>query len=167
MRELSDSLKDGAQDVRQASARSPAAPGTQLPGSQLPDTPPPRLENLPRLLRPDEEIAEGRPDGFDAWRADVSADTIPEAGSLTLRGDDLPEPLIVVRVNATHWSGASGECPADGSELVWDAPADRLRCPACHSMWRLDGEPSAGPANAQLDVLFVEREPNGLRLTRP
>ena len=130
--------------------------------TEAPAEPPPSYD---RILRPDEECAEGRPDGFQAYRVDREAETIEPGSSLCVRGGQLPEPIIVVRVHETHLAACSAECGVDGSEVVWSGEEDRLLCPSCGTRWRLDGEPMSGPAAVRLASFSVEREPGGLRIT--
>lgn len=155
LRTLASSLEEGGRDVRAAHT------------GRAPDALPPRPANLPRIPRDDAQCAAARSDGFQAWRTDRMLETIRPGASICLRGEDLPEPIVVVRVNPVHVTAASGECPADGSELDWSSALDRLFCPSCRSKWRLDGEPMDGPANASLAVFFVTSEPDGLRITTP
>jgi hypothetical protein len=119
-----------------------------------------------RVERPPGECGVARPDGFDATRYDRDPASIEVGASVCLRGEHLAEPLVLVHVDEHHWAAATGECPVDGSDLLWAAEEDRLLCPACKSRWRLDGEPAAGPARARLESLDVQREPDGLRISR-
>jgi len=119
-----------------------------------------------RIERPAEECIEGRPDGFEAYTIARKADFIQVGTSLTVRGEDLPETIVLVAVTPTHFAACSGECPVDGSDLVWAPALDRVLCPGCQSLWRMDGDPVSGPAASQLQGYSVDREPDGMRITR-
>ena len=121
-------------------------------------------DDLEMILRPAAETVTAMGDGLGRWNVHFEGPVPPRGGSVLVVGDDLPERVVVVRVDELHWSGCSSECPVDGSDLVWAATDDRLMCPSCDSRWRLDGEPKSGPANTRLARYFVDQEGHRLRI---
>ena len=136
-------------------------------GRAEPAEPVEQYPDFDRILRSDVEVVEAVPDGVGAWRVDLRDRPIPVGDSIGLRGDDLVEPLVVVRVLENHYAACSAECPVDGSELLWSAEEDRLFCPSCQSRWRLDGESTRGPADSALGRYFVDPMGEMMRVTEP
>lgn len=117
-----------------------------------------------RLLRPYEENVEALADDGGAWVVDLSHQPLDAGRSLRVFGIDLPEALVLVRVHERHFAACSCECPVDGSDLVWSPDDDRLRCPACESLWRLDGASMQGPADSDLARYVVDPGETGVTI---
>ncbi len=139
-------LRAGLDDVQHAAAS--AGPAPRAGAASAP--------SYPRLLRPAEQVVTAYATGHSAWTLALG-ERAPEAGgSVVVVGGGLPEPLVVVRVNAQHWASCTAECPIDGSHVDWDGALDRLVCPACRSQWRLDGDCMGPPADSPLARLVVD-----------
>jgi hypothetical protein len=143
------SLRDGLDDVHRAHR------GAQRPGATETASPVEEAEH-DRLLRPPAELAIALPSGPAAWNVDLKGRHIEPGHDAVVRGSGMDEPMVLVRVHAHHWAACTGECPIDGSDILWRHDEDRLRCPSCGSTWRLDGESLEGPADSALARFVVD-----------
>jgi len=113
-------------------------------------------DGMRRVLRPADERIAAAPAAPGTWEVPLAGRAFPAGTSVLVEGGGLPEAVVLVRVHPTHLAACTAECPADGSELEWSESADRLVCPGCGSLWRLDGEPMQGPARGRLGTLIVD-----------
>jgi hypothetical protein len=150
-------LKDGLDDVHRAhkGASRPAGAGGSAGAPDRPPPPPPSSA-YERVVRPPDELAPATATSPGTWSVDLGERRLPVGDSVVVSGGELTEPVILVRVNAHHWAACTCECPVDGSDLLWAADDDRLRCPGCASEWRLDGVSLGGPADCELARFVVD-----------
>lgn len=143
--EARDVAKEGFADA--TPKRSTAAPQA---ASKLPAREPRR--------RPASESITAQADQHG--RIDVSLPAIAVGGSLRIdcevAGSPPVPPLVIVRVNETHYAVCTGICASCASDLLYSAPQDLLWCPLCGSRWRLDGSLTRGPASAHLRSWHVD-----------
>ncbi len=132
---------------------SGAAPEIPVSRSPVPTAP---AGTYSRITRPSDEFATAVPVMPGTWQVDLHGRRLGVGTSRIVRGEELTENVVLVRVHTTHLAACTAECPVDGSDLEWDESLDRLICPGCQSLWRLDGEPTAGPAASRLGTLLVE-----------
>jgi hypothetical protein len=137
-----------------------AAPALQ-PGAAAKPAPAPSYE---RKLRPPEDTLAVVSDGQSGFLVDLRRKPIATGRSARLAGQALAEPLLAVRVHDQHVAVVGGECPVDGSDLLWLAFEDRVACPSCGSRWRLDGWLTRGPADCALASFLVDETAGLLRL---
>jgi hypothetical protein len=142
-----DSLERSAHDL---------APGTR-PAPKEPPRP-------GRKLRPPEDTLAAASDGQGGFLVDLRPRPIAVGASARLAGPALAEPLLAVRVHERHVAVVGGECPVDGSDLLWLQFEDRAACPSCGSRWRLDGDLMRGPADCRLGTFLVDETAGLLRL---
>ncbi len=149
----------GARTVRETIQRgsSNLAPGGASPTSA------PR-SGFDRKLRPPEETVDALLESPGAWGIDLRRRPLEVGRSWRATGEALAEPLLVVRVNASHVAVVGGECPVDGSDLLWLAFEDRVACPSCGSRWRLDGDVMRAPADSPLASFLAEERSGILRI---
>ncbi len=114
-----------------------------------------------RRLRPPDDTVPALPEEPGVWGVDLRRRPLGVATSLRVVGKGLAEPLLLVRVAAAHFAVTAGECPVDGSDLLWVAFEDRVGCPSCGSRWRLDGHCTRGPSDCDL-ASFPAQESGGL-----
>ena len=132
-----------------------------------PETDPEPYPVRERQFRPLEENVEAITDEAGAWVVDLDGRALEPGTSLRVFGVDLPEAIVLVCIHDRHYAACSSECPVDGSDLTWAAADDRLRCPACGSLWRLDGAVMQGPADSDLARYLVDRDAAGVIVVRP
>jgi hypothetical protein len=116
-----------------------------------------------RKLRPPDETVAATSDGQGGFLADLRRRPLAIGRSLKIAGPGLAEPLLAVRVNEHHVGIVGGECPVDGSDLLWLQFEDRAACPSCGSRWRLDGSHLRGPADSPLGLFLVDETAGLLR----
>ena len=148
----------GAKGLRDSIEKS--APDL-APGARPAPHPAPSYE---RKLRPPDETLAASSDGQNGFLVDLRRRPLAVGRSLRLAGPGLAEPLLAVRVNAEHVGIVGGECPVDGSDVLWLAFEDRAACPSCGSRWRLDGHLVRGPADCDLGSFLVDETAGLLRL---
>lgn len=136
--------RDAAKDVARDAAAARGGQGAPAPVKR------PAAPSFPRKLRPPGECLGVTLDAAGRIVLDLSARPVATGGSLKLACASLAEPLLFVRVSESHWATVTGECPVDGSDLLWHGGRDCAWCPACGSQWRLDGEVLRGPARDPL-----------------
>ena len=161
------SLRDGLDDVHRAHRASPPA-AQDLAGVAAR----PGAAEYDRILRPPVELAIALRAGPAAWNVDLKDRRLEPGHDAVVRGGGMDEPMVLVRVHAGHWAACTGECPVDGSDILWQHAEDLLRCPSCGSAWRLDGESLAGPADSALARFVVDAYDDGvggteIRVHRP
>ena len=122
--------------------------------------PKPRYE---RMLRSPDETLPATSDGQDGFLVDLRRRPLSAGRSLRIAGAGLAAPLLAVRVNPEHVGVVGGECPVDGSDLMWLAFEDRVACPSCGARWRLDGSVTRGPADSALGTYLVDETAGLLR----
>jgi hypothetical protein len=150
-RRARDTLKNAVPEIAPGAAPQAPAP-----------SPPRRL-----WLRPPDETVAARQEAPGAWTVDLRGRPLAEGSSLRVVGEGLAEPLVLVRVHATHLAAARGQCALDGSDLLWISQTDRLYCPGCTSRWRLDGTPARGPAIQSLASYVVEESAGVVSIRAP
>jgi len=117
-----------------------------------------------RKLRPPGDTLQAASDGQRGFLVDLRPHPIAVGTSARLAGAALAEPLLAVRVHEQHVAVVGGECPVDGSDVLWLQFEDRAACPSCGSRWRLDGELMRGPADCRLGTYLVDETAGLLRL---
>jgi hypothetical protein len=128
-------------------------------------TPAPRpAQGYERRLRPPADTLQAASDGQSGFLVDLRPRPIAVGASARLAGAALAEPLLAVRVHEQHVAVVGGECPVDGSDILWLQFEDRAACPSCGSRWRLDGELMRGPADCGLASFLVDETAGLLRL---
>lgn len=147
------SLRDGLDDVQRAHRGPSPRPADAETDAE---TRPEEEAEYDRLLRPPVELAIAMPAGAEAWNIDLKGRRIEPGHDAVVRGGGMDEPMVLVRVHAQHWAACTGECPVDGSDILWKHDDDLLRCPSCGSAWRLDGESLEGPADSALARFVVD-----------
>jgi hypothetical protein len=131
------------------------------PGAAAPPRPLPAFE---RKLRPPQDTVVALRGAHVGWIVDLRSRPLDVGRSLRVVGDGLAEPLLAARVTADHAAVVAGECPVDGSDLLWLQFEDRVACPSCGSRWRLDGEPTRGPGDCRLASFLVDEIEGMLRI---
>lgn len=144
LRDAKEAAKDVAREER--AAREAAKKGVADPAP----VPRPASPSYPRRLRPAAESVATALDAGGRVLLDLAARPVPVGGSLRVTATGLAEPLLFVRVNEGHFATVTGECPLDGSDVLWHGTRDCAWCPSCGSQWRLDGEVLRGPARDPL-----------------
>ncbi len=145
-------LREGLDDVQRAATGGPRAaapPSPATPGA-------PGSRPYVRIQRPAAQCAEARAAAPGAWNIDFGGRALDVGASVIVTGGGLPEPVIVVHVDPAHFAASTGECPVDGSDLLWRSDEDLLRCGSCGSAWRLDGTVREGPATWPLGRVLVD-----------
>ncbi len=137
---------------KESQALTPGAPRPAAPAR------PPSYE---RRQRPPEHTVPALLEESGVWGVDLRRYPLSVGLSWRIVGEGLAEPLLAVHVSATHYAVVGGECPIDGSDLIWLAFEDRVACPSCGSRWRLDGAVTRGPADSS-SASFVAEEINGI-----
>ena len=117
-----------------------------------------------RKLRPANDTLNAASDGQSGFIVDLRPRPILVGMSARLAGAALAEPLLAVRVHEQHVAVVGGECPVDGSDILWLQFEDRAACPSCGSRWRLDGDLMRGPADCRLASFLVDETAGLLRL---
>jgi hypothetical protein len=117
-----------------------------------------------RRLRPAHETVEALLEEPGHWGVDLRVRPLGVLRSFRVVGQALAEPLLLARVNETHYAVVAGECAADGSDLLWLAFEDRVVCPSCGSRWRLDGRHAGGPAEGDLASFLADESGGILRI---
>jgi hypothetical protein len=117
-----------------------------------------------RKLRPADETIVARLGAPGEWTMDLAARPLDVGRSWRAIGEALAEPLLVVRVSASHVAVVGGECAIDGSDLLWLAFEDRVACPSCGSRWRLDGALRRGPADSPIASFVAEETADVVRV---
>jgi hypothetical protein len=115
-------------------------------------------------LRPAHETVEALLEEPGHWGVDLRRRPLGVLRSFRVTGEGLAEPLLLARVNETHYAVVAGECAADGSDLLWLAFEDRVACPSCGSRWRLDGRHVSGPAQGDLASFLADETAGILRI---
>jgi hypothetical protein len=146
-------LREGLDDVHRAHKDEPKRAPVVPPA---PPDPPPDRSDYERVIRPPADLVPAEPSGSGSWNVDLGERRLAVGEHVLVSGGELPEPVILVRVQAHHWAACTCECPADGSDVLWIDAEDRLRCPGCASEWRLDGESLSGPADCPLSHFVVD-----------
>ena len=118
-------------------------------------------EGSVRRLRPAAETVHALLEEPGHWGVDLRTRPLGILRSFRVTGEGLAEPLLLARVNESHYAVVAGECGADGSDLLWLAFEDRVVCPACGTRWRLDGGHVSGPAEGDL-ASFLADETGGI-----
>jgi hypothetical protein len=153
----------GVRGFRDGLSEDGARPADGLGGEEGP--PPDGYPVTDRLLRPFEENVEALTVEPGRARVDLEGRELPPGGSIRVYGMDLPEALVLVRVDERHAAACSSECPVDGSDILWEGAQDLLECPACGSLWRLDGKVMDGvAAEYDLQRYVVEEQDDGTLL---
>ena len=148
----------GAKHFRDALENSARTIGPGSPAQ--PSAPRPAFE---RRLRPAGDTVAATPDGQRGFLADLRRHPLTEGRSLRITATGLAEPLMAVRVNSEHIAVVGGECPVDGSDLIYVQWEDRAACPSCGSRWRLDGELTRGPADSRIAAFLTDLVADVLR----
>lgn len=117
-----------------------------------------------RHRRPAHETVEALLEEPGHWGVDLRRRPLQVLRSFRVTGEGLAEPLLLARVNETHYAVVAGECGADGSDLLWLAFEDHVACPACGSRWRLDGRFVSGAALGDLASFLAEEAGGILRI---
>ena len=117
-----------------------------------------------RRLRPPGETVEALLEEPGHWGIDLRRRPLGVLRSFRVTGEGLAEPLLLARVNDTHYAVVAGECAADGSDLLWLAFEDHVACPACGSRWRLDGGHVSGAAEGDLASFLADESGGILRI---
>jgi hypothetical protein len=128
-----------------------------------PGAPPSQRPRAERKLRPDADVVRASSDGQGGWIADLRPKPLAVGASAKITGPGLAEPLLAARVHERHVAIVGGECPGDGSDLLWLAFEDRVACPSCGGRWRLDGYPTRAPADSRLASFLVDDAAGFLR----
>lgn len=118
-----------------------------------------------RKQRPPQECVIATPAGPDGILLDLKGRPLPVGESVRVAAHPLAMPLLLARVSERHLAAVTGVCPLDASDLLWSHGADRVACPSCASLWRLDGAPTRGPARHALRS-FPVSETAGLATIR-
>ena len=117
-----------------------------------------------RRTRPAHETVEALLEEPGHWGVDLRLRPLGVLRSFRVTGQGLAEPLLLARVNESHYAVVAGECAADRSDLLWLAFEDRVACPSCGSRWRLDGGHTEGPAQGDLASFLAEESGGILRI---
>jgi len=150
------------QPARDTAPPAPAAPGASPTRMHPPRRLRPRIHTVPAFRDANES-----PGGHPRYVVDLNLKPLDAGRSWRVAAADLAEPLVLVRVNDTHYAATTGECPLDFSDLNWQAAEDRLWCPGCGSRWRLDGAVAQGPARRELLPLLVDEKAGVVRIEVP
>lgn len=153
MREIRDRIPEALRNA------GPLAPGKRPP------TAPPRT--YPKRLRVATDTLRATADASGNFLVDLSAAPLEIGQSRRVVAAELGEALVVVRVSEDHHAAATGECPVDGSDVLWHAPQEVLWCPGCGSRWRLDGSVVCAPTKIGLLSIHVDEAEGVLRLDVP
>lgn len=135
------------------------------PGSRA-GSPSPRA-SYPKRLRVQSDTVRATADASGNFLVDLGAAPLAVGQSRRVVAAELGEALVVVRVSEEHHAAATGECPVDGSDVLWHAPQEVLWCPGCGSRWRLDGSVVCAPARTPLLSIHVDEAEGVLRLDVP
>lgn len=90
----------------------------------------------------------------------VALEQVPElgkiGGSVKIEDDNLPEPIIIARIQDEVYVAASIKCRHGGREVEYKHADGRFRCVSFgHSVYDLDGKNVRGPAKKPLAIFPV------------